>query len=365
MEVDGRYFEVDGEVKRVLDILSKSNSYREAAFLYEKETNEIYTEKEFSYYGTEIIKKFNLDKKEKSFLLVEKLIISPKMASKLSIAIQWLFQPYFFWISFLSLTIFALYLNFIYRDEVHLDSLDVKIIPFFIWYSITIIFHELGHIAACKRFTGNNGGLGFGIYIIYPVFFSDISSIWHATKQEKIIANLAGIYMQMWFVPLFFLYSILSGDHFFLDFSKLLVFICFIQILPFVRSDGYWLLSDILNLPNLLSKSQEQIRAFLKAPASFFKTSSKADVATLSYGLVNATFLLSFAYYQLSFNYEALFSFPSYLWKFLSQIFYGNLNELQFETRYITVIVFYYLLYSYARLLFKYLCTYTRNNTLN
>ena len=185
--------------------------------------------------------------------------------------------------------------------------------------------------------------MGIGIYIIYPVFFSDISSIWHASKHEKIIANLAGIFMQMWFIPLFFFYSKWSGNQFFFDFSRMLVFICIMQILPFVRSDGYWLLSDLFNIHNLLDKSQQNFRAFLNAPISFIRLSSNKDKFTLVYGIINTAFIIIFAYYQLRFNYKALLDFPIYFYRFLLQIFEGNFTNLKFETQYVLVIVFYYL----------------------
>lgn len=353
LEVEEKYFDIDVEAKLVLQILSKSNRYSDATIKYIKATGENFTEEEFTFYASELLKKFNLDKKNKSFLLVERVILSPKIAGKLAFFIKWLFQPILFWFFFIGLFAFSLYLTFFLKNATPSDALEIRVIPFFLFYFITILFHELGHIAACNRFTGKNGGMGIGVYIIYPVFYSDISSIWHATKQEKIIANLAGIYMQLWFVPMFFLYGIWSGDHFFQDFSKLLVFICFIQILPFIRSDGYWLLSDLFNVPNLLQKSQENIRKFIKNPIRFFQSNFKKEIATLSYGLINTTFILFFAYFQVRYNFHALLDFPLYFWSLLKQIFIGNISNIEFESQYVMVIVFYYLIFTYGKIILQ------------
>lgn len=355
LEVDDKYFDIDSEVKLVLNILSESYNYQEATASYIKETKEDFTEEDFTYYAEELLKKFNLDKKQTSFLLVEKVILSPSVASKLADTIKWLFQPSLFWITFVGLIIFSIYITFFFETATDSESLEIKVVPFFLWYFVTIIFHELGHVAACKKFTGKNGGMGIGIYIIYPVFFSNISAIWHATKREKIIANLAGIYMQLWFVPIFLIYGIWSNDHFFVDFSQMLIFISVIQILPFVRSDGYWLLSDIFNVSNLLSRSQANIKVFLKNPITFLRLKSNTEMAILTYGLINTVFILFFAYYQLVYNFDALLDFPFYIWKLILEVYNGNVTDLQFEAQYVMVMVFYYLVFTYSKLLIKYI----------
>ncbi|AYN00314.1 hypothetical protein EAG08_08270 [Chryseobacterium sp. 3008163] len=40
----------------------------------------------------------------------------------------------------------------------------------------------------------------------------------------------------------------------------------FIQLLPFIRSDGYWLLSDLSSTPNLQSRSNAEVKRWIKNP---------------------------------------------------------------------------------------------------
>ena len=105
---------------------------------------------------------------------------------------------------------------------------------------------------------------------------------------------------------------------------------------------------------NLLQKSQENIRKLIQNPVQLIRSATKKELATLSYGLINTTFILFFAYYQLRYNWHALLDFPTYCWNFLLQIFSGKIAHLEFEGQYVMVIVFYYLVFTYGKMLFRY-----------
>src|SRR5690606_30501405 len=42
----------------------------------------------------------------------------------------------------------------------------------------SLILHEFGHAAACDRFGAKSGDIGFGFYILTPVFYADITDVW-------------------------------------------------------------------------------------------------------------------------------------------------------------------------------------------
>lgn len=353
MELQNKFYNIDFEVKSVFDILYHSSNFKDAAEKYNALHSEQFTADEFQYYAEEIYKSLNIDEKPKSFLLIEKIILSPQVAGEIADAWKWMFKPTFFWFSFLFLVLFSLFILFFLEDHHHENTFQISILPFLIVYGFTILFHEIGHIASCRKFTGKNGGVGVGIYLIYPVLYSDISAIWHADKKSKIITNLAGIYMQLWFVPILFLVAKVADIHFFEDFVKALVFICFIQLIPFVRSDGYWLLCDIFETPNLLTKSQEKLRNFFSKPLSFIKQEKFKSWMLLSYALVNIGFVVLFAYYQIRFNWNALVGFPQFLWTVLVNFFTGKWEKINLGMEYFTAILFYYIVYSYLKMFFQ------------
>ena len=58
------------------------------------------------------------------------------------------------------------------------------------------------------------------------------------------------------------------------------------QLIPFIRSDGYWIISDLTDTLNLLPSSSKKIREFLKNPFKF-KVQNRKDWLILLYGLSN------------------------------------------------------------------------------
>jgi hypothetical protein len=149
---------------------------------------------------------------------------------------------------------------------------------------------------------------------------------------------------------IFFLAGTFFKINFFKDFSKMMVFICLIQPIPFITSDGYWILSDLSGVTNLLEKSTAKMNTFLKNPVSFFKKNTTKDLFMLSYGVFNLFFVVSFAYYQLTYNFDALIHFPIYIKELAQQAINDYWTKITFDAQYISVILFYYIIYSYLKL---------------
>lgn len=140
----------------------------------------------------------------------------------------------------------------------------LKILFFFdftLFYIVTILvifLHELGHGIACKYFGGKVEEIGFLLIFFSPALYCDVSGIWSfKDKKQKIITLGAGIYVQL---LIFSLCSIIY-DLYFEQSTWLATFILwnvlmiFSNILPFIKLDGYWILSNIVEIPNLYEKS--------------------------------------------------------------------------------------------------------------
>ncbi len=131
-------------------------------------------------------------------------------------------------------------------------------------YFIIFIAHELGHASATHRFGLIPGDIGFGFYLIFPVFYADVSVAWALDRTRRIIVNLGGVYFQLILNGLFiviFYTSSATG----LFISPLIVLnsgVMLYSLNPFLRYDGYWIYSDLFNIPNL-RKQSKQYRAIL------------------------------------------------------------------------------------------------------
>ena len=353
MEINQQFFRIDDEAKLVLSILSQTATYKEATEMYSQSLNEEFKEEDFTLYAQELLAKFKLDESPKSFLTFEKIIISKKYTKQLSAFISWAFNPIYFWITFLGLVAFSTYTIFSVEDHHNHHQGQVNVLYFIIGFLATVLLHELGHVAACRKFTGKNSGIGIGLYLIFPIFYSDISSIWHSSKNQKIITNLAGIYMQLWCALIVNLLGLYFGIHALEDFSKTLMFVCFIQILPFVRSDGYWLLSDLFDVPNLLKLSSEKVSQLFTQPKQTINALNKKNLLILSYGLLNYAFLIWFTYIQVTANRHFVVTLPYFIWTSLLNLFKGDWNSIDFQFNYMYAFLFYYVAFTYLNLFYK------------
>lgn len=121
------------------------------------------------------------------------------------------------------------------------------------------LFHELGHAAACRRMGVDHGGIGFGMYLTFPVFYTDVSRVWRLPRLKRIVVNLAGIYFQCFILGALLLwYGTGAAGHETARYLVLTMNLGFALTLnPFFRFDGYWIASDALGVPNLRRRSQE------------------------------------------------------------------------------------------------------------
>jgi putative peptide zinc metalloprotease protein len=219
----------------------------------------------------------------------------------------------------------------------------------------SLLLHEVGHVAACARFGVRHGGIGFGFYAyVLPVFYADITGIWAATKPQRLIANLGGIYMQLLFA------GALAGGYLVSGFAPLLLAAAGVtvsalwQFNPFARHDGYWMLSDLTNTPNLLTRASEVVRAGFSRQGAQRVLTSRGKVLLsrklflLMYGLVNALLLVAFASFTIWAHGPDLLAFPSQLLSLLPKALNGQLALGDFHSGQLVVMTFYTMLARYG-----------------
>jgi len=159
--------------------------------------------------------------------------------------------------------------------------------------------------------------------------------------------------MQVWFVLIFFILGRYFSIRFFTDLSKIIIYLCFVQLLPFIRSDGYWLLSDLSGVSNLLEKSTLRLNEFSKAP--FKKIKRKKCAKLFSHFLRSFQFIFCgfICLLSIDLQFEHSHSSPQIHLGNLTADFTGSLNHITFDAQYIPAILFYYISYSYLKLFFK------------
>jgi putative peptide zinc metalloprotease protein len=133
---------------------------------------------------------------------------------------------------------------------------------------VSAAFHELGHATGCRYGGARPGVVGAGIYLIWPSFFTNVTDSYRLSRAGRLRTDLGGLYFNLLFMlALAGLYAATSAE-------VLLLVIAVThlemleQLLPFVRFDGYFILSDLAGVPDLFARVVPVLRSTLsRGPA--------------------------------------------------------------------------------------------------
>ena len=119
---------------------------------------------------------------------------------------------------------------------------------------ITIVagaFHECGHASACRYGGARPGNLGVGLYIIWPAFYSTVTDSYRLNRVGRIRTDLGGIYFNTVFLLGLGLLYVSTDDPWLLIALAGLHLQTAWQFLPNLRLDGYYILADLVGVPDL------------------------------------------------------------------------------------------------------------------
>ncbi len=123
--------------------------------------------------------------------------------------------------------------------------------------AVTVVggaFHELGHASASRHGGAHPGAIGVGIYLLWPVFYNDLNDSYRLSRAGRLRVDLGGVYFNAVFIVA------LAGAYGVTGHPALLVAIVLQhlaiaqQFLPFLRLDGYYMVSDIAGVPDLFAR---------------------------------------------------------------------------------------------------------------
>ena len=124
-------------------------------------------------------------------------------------------------------------------------------------------FHECGHAAGCRYGGARPGKIGVGIYLVWPAFFTNVTDSYRLSRAGRLRTDLGGLYFNAVFMlALAGIYTATSSE-------VLLLVIAFThlemleQLMPFVRFDGYFILSDLIGVPDLFARVAPIVKSAL------------------------------------------------------------------------------------------------------
>ena len=138
------------------------------------------------------------------------------------------------------------------------------------WLVIAMIIaktaHELGHAYTAKRYGLRVPTMGIALLVFWPVLYTDSSEAWKLNdRKQRLAISAAGISAEFIIAVLALLLWSLFPDGpvrsaIFVIATTSWVLTLLVNINPFVRFDGYYLLSDYLDIPNLQNRAFELAR---------------------------------------------------------------------------------------------------------
>lgn len=133
----------------------------------------------------------------------------------------------------------------------------------FVLAYLSLAFHEGGHAAACRRGGGRPGAIGMGLYVVWPVFYTDVTDSYRFSRRGRLRTDLGGVYFNGIFA------LAMGGVYLATGFEPLLLavvsqhLLVLDQFFPWVRLDGYYVVADLLGVSDLFSRIKPVLASLL------------------------------------------------------------------------------------------------------
>ena len=132
-----------------------------------------------------------------------------------------------------------------------------------LWALLTAggVVHELGHGTACRYGGGRPGGIGFGVYLLFPAFYTDVTDSYRLSRAARLRVDLGGLYFNVLSVIALGLLYLWTGSGVFLLALLVTQLEMVQQLVPAVRLDGYYVLTDLAGVPDLFARVGPVLRS--------------------------------------------------------------------------------------------------------
>ncbi|UCD28253.1 MAG: hypothetical protein JSV03_14370 [Planctomycetota bacterium] len=239
------------------------------------------------------------------FLFLRIPLINPDVFLNKTIStVRFLFSRWFFalWLMLISVAGFVAFLHFDELIEPIQGILVAGNLPL-MWLTLIGIkvLHELGHAYACKHFGGQVPEMGVYLIAFTPIAYMDATASWgFSGKRERIIVCLAGMYVESMVAATALFTWCVTPPGPIHDLAYNIIFLASVltilfNINPLMRYDGYYILSDLLEIPNLRQRSTKYIKSVLKRLILGVQNNNhsiplRQRIIFLSYGIATTTY---------------------------------------------------------------------------
>jgi len=149
-------------------------------------------------------------------------------------------------------------------DAFSLLSVENLLILSGVVFSVKVI-HEMGHALTCKHFGGEVHAIGPAFLVFQPIMFTDATDAWlFPSKWARVMVGGAGIVAEIWLASIAAFVWISSEPGIAKQIAYSTMVTCSVGTVlfnanPLLRFDGYYILSDLLEIPNLRIKTSQYL----------------------------------------------------------------------------------------------------------
>jgi putative peptide zinc metalloprotease protein len=141
------------------------------------------------------------------------------------------------------------------------------------WYAFLLLYagvalggliHEIGHLTACARHRAEHGGVGVGLYLVFPAFYADVTSAWKLPRWDRVSVDLGGLYFQGIFLIVVGGLAVWTKSMAFYQLNFFSLVLMLFTLNPALRFDGYWLLVDLSGVHNLAARRSAMVKSIFR-----------------------------------------------------------------------------------------------------
>ena len=211
---------------------------------------------------------------------------------RLAPLVRWMFQP---WAVCLTLMlILASWLQFAVRFDA-IQSQMPALSSLLTWPNVLLLWitlgaakvvHEFAHGLACHHFGGECHEIGVAFMVFSPCLYCDVSDSWMLPeKRYRILIAAAGIYIEVLLSAIaLLLWSWTQPGLLNLLLMNTFMVTAFTTVIynanPLLRYDGYYMLADWLEIPNLRSRADREMQRLVLNAVSGIDLPGKLDSPT-------------------------------------------------------------------------------------
>jgi|SwirhisoilCB3_FD_contig_123_72526_length_2881_multi_11_in_0_out_2_2 hypothetical protein len=164
-----------------------------------------------------------------------------------------------------------------------------------------LFLHELGHASACIRCGAKHGPIGLCLYWILPGFYTEVNEAWRLPSHKRLVVDCGGIFFSLICASAALLLYLLTSNTVFALLCAIYDVTVLINLVPFIRMDGYWMISDGLGIPNMMRANRELSQWLLLRVVGI--PAAKPRILAISVWRKRTYFLYYFAFLLFTLNF--------------------------------------------------------------